>query len=230
MKHQNLNDNNINSINNNNFVLKSVPSLNFNQTLSLPKIPNLNKQIKGKASIKLEILDNSNKILENIREENLTSRRKLEKTELNTSTSNSNNIKHKNKVNKETQTEEIFFKMPWTYFAGSYKILSSKNKHINFNKTMVPNILFQKFGNTKKKIQLQTFRNGFYSNGRNYNNTRNNFIDEDIKNLMSVLTFQNKNSFRNHNNNINYSSLTEKNTKSKSLENNNLKSDELKNN
>ena len=47
---------------------------------------------------------------------------------------------------------------------------------------------------------------------------------------MSVLTFQNKNSFRNHNNNINYSSLTEKNTKSKSLENNNLKSDELKNN
>ena len=218
-----------NTYNNNNF-LKSVPNINYNQTLTLPKLTNLNlkKQIKLKPSLKTEMLDNSIKNLENIKEENITSTRKYynyDNTQLSTSKTNENNIKDvKQKINEETQTEEIFFKMPWTYFAGSYKIITSKIKHSNLNKTMVPNFFFQKYGNTKKKL---SFRNKFYNNNRNYNQT-NIFMEDDIKNLINVFTFQNKNNTFRNQNNLNYNSLTEKNNKSKSLESNNLKCIDLK--
>ena len=221
----------INNTYNNNF-LKSVPNINYNQTLTLPKLTNLNlkKQIKLKPSLKTEMLDNSIKNLENIKEENITSTRKYynyDNTQLSTSKTNENNIKDvKQKINEETQTEEIFFKMPWTYFAGSFKIITSKIKHSNLNKTMVPNFFFQKYGNTKKKL---SFRNKFYNNNRNYNQT-NIFMEDDIKNLINVFTFQNKNNTFRNQNNLNYNSLTEKNNKSKSLENNNLKCIDLKKN
>ena len=91
---------------------------------------------------------------------------------------------------------------------------------------MVPNFFFQKYGNTKKKL---SFRNKFYNNNRNYNQT-NIFMEDDIKNLINVFTFQNKNNTFRNQNNLNYNSLTEKNNKSKSLENNNLKCIDLKKN
>ena len=78
----------------------------------------------------------------------------------------------------------------------------------------------------KKKL---SFRNKFYNNNRNYNQT-NIFMEDDIKNLINVFTFQNKNNTFRNQNNLNNNSLTEKNNKSKSLESNNLKCIDLKKN
>ncbi len=249
-ENQNLNDNN-NDNNNNNENNNSFKNNNKNNlTLILPKITNNNiiNQLKFKTQIKKEKNDlnsynnltlEKNKEYEKTIPKNLSSIENINDNLINNSDKNSETIKNKNnykKCDSSTQTEEIFFKMPWTYFAGSYKILSSKLKNINLNRTMVPNILLQKFGIQKKK-QMKSYRNGFYhsnffinnyNNNNNYYNYNKNNNDFDTKNLMNILTFASFDNKRNSNDNLYYNSLTEKNKNKLIYENPNMKSLEIK--
>ena len=245
-ENQNLNDN-INDNNNENN--NSIKNNNKNNLiLTLPKITNNNiinqKQFKLKNQIKDENSDlnsNYNIIIEKNNEYEKTIPKTLSSIEntnynlKNNSDNNSETNMNKNnnkKCDSGTQTEEIFFKMPWTYFAGSYKIISSKVKNINLNKTMVPHILLQKFGIQNKK-QTKSYRNGFYQSNFGFNNNyydynKKNNNDLDTKNLMNILTFASFDNKRNHKDNLYYNSLTEKNKNKLICENPNMKSMEIK--
>ena len=250
-ENNNNNNNTNNNYNNNNNYNQNIniDKNNNNLTLTLPKIINNNifnqNQLKLKTQIKKENNDinNNNNIIEKNNEyekiipKNLSSIETINNNLTNNTDNNLNTLKNKNNnktTDSSTQTEEIFFKMPWTYFAGSYKIISSKVKNINLNRTMVPNILLQKFGIQKKK-QMKSYRNGFYSSNffndnynNNYNNYNKNDNDLDTKDLMNILTFVSFDNKRNHNNNIYYNSLTEKNKNQPIYENSYMKSMEIK--
>ena len=133
------------------------------------------------------------------------------------------NLQNINNNTKEdyTQTEEIFFKMHWTYFSGQYKIIDCAPRLIPNNKSY--------FGITTNLFgQLRT-KNDFYKNAviNNYNNNNNSNNKRYIKNLnnsnnMNIIrpqSFNNKFIFnkknfkpqqqkydnnKNNNNNFNY--------------------------
>ena len=133
------------------------------------------------------------------------------------------NLQNINNNTKEdyTQTEEIFFKMHWTYFSGQYKIIDCAPRLIPNNKSY--------FGITTNLFgQLRT-KNDFYKNAviNNYNNNNNINNKRYIKNLnnsnnMNIIrpqSFNNKFIFnkknfkpqqqkydnnKNNNNNFNY--------------------------
>ena len=89
------------------------------------------------------------------------------------------NLQNINNNTKEdyTQTEEIFFKMHWTYFSGQYKIIDCAPRLIPNNKSY--------FGITTNLFgQLRT-KNDFYKNAviNNYNNNNNINNKRYIKNL-----------------------------------------------
>ena len=77
-------------------------------------------------------------------------------------------IPNTNTKNEYTQTEEIFFKMHWSYFSGQYKILDCGPRLITTNKNYF-GISTNLFG------QLRT-KNDFYKNnmGKNYNSNNGN--------------------------------------------------------
>ena len=207
-KNPNNNNTNNNKENSSDNILKNNNNLT-NQPLTLPKLTNniTNNQriLKIKTPIKenniLTItnnLQNNNHNKEIINVKNLSSNNTNVIVNINSNSINITNV-NGNKVDSGTQTEEIFFKMHWSYFQGSYKILSSKIRinNIDNNKNMIPNILFQKYGISNKKVnQMQSYRNAFPINN---DYTENNFV--------SILTLEKKDR---RNNNINYN-LSEKN-------------------
>ena len=94
-----------------------------------------------------------------------------------------------NMKNAYTQTEEIFFKMHWSYFTGQYKILSSKSKIIppNNNYFGLSQNLFGQFKNRNifnnhsilnSKRHIDFINNNYNKfNGKiNYNNNNLNVI------------------------------------------------------
>ena len=94
-----------------------------------------------------------------------------------------------NMKNAYTQTEEIFFKMHWSYFTGQYKILSSKSKIIppNNNYFGLSQNLFGQFKNRNifnnhsilnNKRHIDFINNNYNKfNGKiNYNNNNLNVI------------------------------------------------------
>ena len=70
-----------------------------------------------------------------------------------------------------TQTEEIFFKMHWSYFAGKYKIINCRKKPIISTSNF--------FGFTTNLFGQLKNRNSFINNSL-INSNRNRFVD--IKN------------------------------------------------
>ena len=129
--------------------------------------------------------------------------------------------------NEYTQTEEIFFKMHWSYFSGQYKIMSSTRKGYLFNNNNYLGISSNLFGQLKNS--------NFYRRQMNINNISalnkyNGSLNHNIRarSLNSKLIINNKNSipFPNKNKlNINYNSNNQRNQQNNNLENNNNKDD-----
>ena len=216
---KNLNNNKDNSIEN---IEKNNSNLNTNQPLTLPKLTNniINNQrtLKIKTPIKENnILTITNKFQNNINNKDIINVKNLSSNNNNLIINiNSNSINiinaNGNRVDTGTQTEDIFFKMHWTYFQGSYKILSSKSKKNNIdyinNKNIIPNILLENYGISKKKVnKMQSFRNGFPN-------------EQTENNIVSILTLEKKDR---RNNNLNYNL----NDKNKKMEFNMMKSMDL---
>ena len=123
----------------------------------------------------------------------------------NNSNNNSNNSPHNNyllavKVESETQTEEIYFKMHWSYFLGTCQILAAKIEAVEkknnasiFAKATLNNFYMQNFSNYNKK------KNKTYRKPIDYGGNSNNI------NGINKLTNNNNISNINNNNLINYS-------------------------
>ena len=187
---------NNNNSNNNNLI--NNKNINRENTFSLPKLSN-------KKSI--DINNNNNLTPLSTTKKNFN----FKQIEVNKSTSLkpkinqnifininiSNNINKRrfdNKIDSETQTEEIFFKIHWSYFIGAYPILSPTiykyNNNDNYN---VDNNL---------NVFTRTSRNNYYYQKFSKNN---NLKDNNVHNRNETNSFlYNKNNNLNNNNNKNF--------------------------
>ncbi len=81
-------------------------------------------------------------------------------------------------VDSHTQTEDIFFKMHWSFFIGSFHIITAKNTNTNvLNKTStVTDYIFQKYGSINIK-RIKSYKNpldnDLYNTNFNYENLNN---------------------------------------------------------
>ena len=129
---------------------------------------------------------------------------------------NCNNISNKialqnlysNTKNEYTQTEDIFFKMHWSYFAGQYKIIDASPKILPQNNFF--SISTNLFGQIKTKTDfykhavVNNYNNNYNSNKRynnfeknsknkeNFNNNKNNNNNMRMNNNMRPQSFNNK--------------------------------------
>ena len=129
-----------------------------------------------------------------------------------------------NMKNEYTQTEEIFFKMHWSYFTGQYKILSCKsrgiisnnnNNYLNFfgqikNRNIYNN---NSLLNNKKQANLINSNYNKFNGKINYNNNNLNVVRS--KSLSNRMIFSGKsitpgvsfNKNYNINNNVNNNNI-----------------------
>ena len=98
-------------------------------------------------------------------------------------------------VNSQTQTEELFFKMHWTYFIGSYNIITPRyqtNNNLN-QVTLITDYRYEKSQN--KVIKTTT---------KNYNITRPKSKTKIKNKLESGIFMKNVNNSNNNDKNLNY--------------------------
>ncbi len=187
---------NNNNSNNNNLI--NNKNINRENTFSLPKLSN-------KKSI--DINNNNNLTPLSTTKKNFN----YKQIEVNKSTSLkpkinqnifininiSNNINKRrfdNKIDSETQTEEIFFKIHWSYFIGAYPILSPTIYKYNNNDNYNVDNNFNVF--------TRTSRNNYYYQKFSKNN---NLKDNNVHNRNETNSFlYNKNNNLNNNNNKNF--------------------------
>ena len=96
-----------------------------------------------------------------------------------------------NMKNEYTQTEEIFFKMHWTYFAGQYKIIDCGPRLITSNKNYF-GISTNLFGQIRTKNDF--YKNAVVNNYRNNNNLNNKRYTNFIKSNRNNENLNNSNS------------------------------------
>ena len=122
-----------------------------------------------------------------------------------------------NMKNEYTQTEEIFFKMHWSYFTGQYKIVSCKRRGIISNNNNYVGMSHNLFGQLRNRNIYNNsllnnrrhvdFINNNYNkfNGQiNYNSTKSNLNVIRSKSLSNRMIFSSKNMTPNSNYNKNY--------------------------
>ena len=122
-----------------------------------------------------------------------------------------------NMKDEYTQTEEIFFKMHWSYFTGQYKIVSCKRRGIISNNNNYLGMSHNLFGQLRNRNIYNNsllnnrrhvdFINNNYNkfNGQiNYNSTKNNLNVIRSKSLSNRMIFSSKNMTPNSNYNKNY--------------------------
>ena len=106
-----------------------------------------------------------------------------------------------NMKNEYTQTEEIFFKMHWSYFTGQYKILTCKSRGIITNNNNYLNLLGQiknrnvynnnSLLNNKRQADLISSNHNKFNGKINYNNNNLNIVRN--KSLNNRMIFSGKN-------------------------------------
>ena len=188
----NNNNNNNNNINN-----KNATSINLG--IALPKLSNntndnkINQRLfSGDKKEKITFRKFSQIPSYKIKNKNISQKQNNQKN---------GNIIEKIMVDSHTQTEDIFFKMHWSYFIGSFHIITAKNTNSNiFNKTStVTDYIFQKYGSINKK-RIKSYKNPLDNDlyKTNYDNS-NNIENFSLFNLQK--TFNNNQS---KNSSINY--------------------------
>ena len=185
---------NKNNINNHNLNSVSLPKLSQNIISSSKnsttninlKSPNSNSKIKSNYKINSSPSFNTiissrperkNNVINNIK---ITSSIQISNNE-----SNVNNlINDENKAEMGTQTEEIFFKMHWSYFIGHFPILSPENferyeknnpifvgkkltRKINSNRDNNNNLQYSNTNNNKYNVQGSNYNNYIYGERNN---------------------------------------------------------------
>ena len=186
--------------NDNNNINKNVTSINLG--IALPKLSNITNDNK-----------NNQRLFSGDKKEKITYKRKfshvssykLKSQNLNQIQNNqkNGNIIEKIMVDSHTQTEDIFFKMHWSYFIGSFHIITAKNTNTNvLNKTStVTDYIFQKYGSINKK-RIKSYKNpldnDLYNTNSNYENL-NNIENFSLFNLQKTyIKNQSKNSSINY--------------------------------
>ena len=120
-----------------------------------------------------------------------------------------------NMKNEYTQTEEIFFKMHWSYFSGQYKILTCKSRGMNMSNNNYLGLSQNLFGqirnrniynnsllnNRRNRDMLNNNYNNKYNGKINYNNNNLNVIRS--KSLSNRMIFSGKRTTTGLNYNIN---------------------------
>ena len=112
------------------------------------------------------------------------------------------NMKH-----EYTQTEEIFFKMHWSYFAGQYKIMQFKKNRVIQKSNNFLGMSMNFFGNVKNKTlyggsSLSSRKNIQNNNNSNLNNNINNNLNSNYNNNSNKL-FSNFTKLNSNNSNLN---------------------------
>ena len=242
---------NNNNSNNNNLINKNI---NRENTFSLPKLSN-------KKSI--DINNNNNLTPLSTTKKNFN----FKQIEVNKSTSLkpkinqnifininiSNNINKRrfdNKIDSETQTEEIFFKIHWSYFIGAYPILSptiykyNNNDNYNvdnnlnvFTRTSRNNYYYQKFSKNNNlkdnNVHNRNETNSFlYNKNNNLNNNNNKNFGRGNNNISNnylyhLLKFNGNNLAENNNNEKNLKIINSNFNSNNSLNNSNNKNNAL---
>ena len=188
---------NDNNNNNNNINNKNATSINLG--IALPKLSNNTND--NKINQRLFSGDKKEKIT--FRKFSQIPSYKIKNKNINQKQNNqkNGNIIEKIMVDSHTQTEDIFFKMHWSYFIGSFHIITAKNTNTNiFNKTStVTDYIFQKYGSINKK-RIKSYKNPLDNDlyKTNYDNS-NNIENFSLFNLQK--TFNNNQS---KNSSINY--------------------------
>ena len=125
-----------------------------------------------------------------------------------------------NTKNEYTQTEEIFFKMHWTYFSGQYKIIDCGPRLIYTNKNYF-GISTNLFGQIRTKNDF--YKNAVinnYGNGNNGNNKRYSNLGKTNRNNENLNNSNNLNLLRPQSFNNNKVIFNKKNLKSQQNNNN----------
>jgi hypothetical protein len=112
------------------------------------------------------------------------------------------NMKH-----EYTQTEEIFFKMHWSYFAGQYKIMQFKKNRVIQKSNNFLGMSMNFFGNVKNKTlyggsSLSSRKNIQNNNNSNLNNNINNNLNSNYNNNSNKF-FSNFTKLNSNNSNLN---------------------------
>ena len=242
-----LNENNINNTNGNINILNSNIHNNNNNSLNinLPKVSYTSSDSKKKKIFisKRQSLLSASQYKKKVLDISITgpSQGTINIKDLNSyKRKNKNNQNEIKKINSQTQTEEVFFRMHWSYFIGSFTILSPKNDNNNVYHTSVvtTDYVIEKFGNgiikksareyssipkpklfnenSRKKIGNTLFNIGKKKDS-NINSLNSDILDCTFKSLSNA--FQIKSPFQiysyNHNsysiNNINQQSFEKQN-------------------
>jgi len=243
---------NNNNSNNNNLI--NNKNINRENTFSLPKLSN-------KKSI--DINNNNNLTPLSTTKKNFN----FKQIEVNKSTSLkpkinqnifininiSNNINKRrfdNKIDSETQTEEIFFKIHWSYFIGAYPILSptiykyNNNDNYNvdnnfnvFTRTSRNNYYYQKFSKNNNlkdnNVHNRNETNSFlYNKNNNLNNNNNKNFGRGNNNISNnylyhLLKFNGNNLVENNNNEKNLKIINSNFNSNNSLNNSNNRNNAL---
>ena len=159
-----------NNNNNNNNILtpqtkvSSFPKIETNQTIvskNNNKILTINQILYN--SLKKQNINLSNKFLYK------NKLRKNSPLSITNTNKNSINLKIISREDKQTQTEEKFFKLHWSTFFGIYKILSYKYEDKNVDESFSIITLDRRFRNNKNKIPPSTLTS-FNYNIKEYKN------------------------------------------------------------
>ena len=161
----------------------SIDNLDKNQIMRLlpgngkrrrrrKKNRNYNKKRDKNKDLNIELFNPLKEAARRLEEEK---KRKLNaaKIVINCNNTNKVNIQNlsSNTKNEYTQTEEIFFKMHWTYFSGQYKIIDCGPRLIYNNKNYF-GISTNLFGQIRTKSEF--YKNAVVNNYRNNNNNEIN--------------------------------------------------------
>ena len=190
----------------------SIDNLDKNQILRLlpgggkrrrrrKKNRNYNKKKDKNKDLNIELFNPIKEAARRLEEER---KRKLNAAKIvincNNNKKNTENLNN-NMKSEYTQTEEIFFKMHWSYFSGQYKIIDCGPRLITNNKSYfgISTNLFGQIrnkGEFYKNAMVNNYNNGLnnkrYSNFVKPNRNKENLNNSNNMNLLRPQSFNNK--------------------------------------
>ena len=200
----NLSDNNnklsqpLKTVNYNNSNNMKLPKVNVNP-LTEKKNQNSNSKRKNlfSATNRKKPFENSINSFSN----NHNNNKEITINNIKTNTNNKDIIINNHLIDSQTQTEQIFFKMHWTYFLGTYNIITPKINYKNYLQNNSIDYIFEKKGyGVYLKTRPKTI-NKTNSGKKIINNMKNNFYNFEKKanrNYLSEYSLNLENFNNNH--------------------------------
>ena len=207
-----------------NQIMKLMPGNGKRRRRRKNKIKKYDKKKDKNRDLDIELFNPLKEAAKRQEEEKKKKKQKATKIVINCNDKNKRNnqiqqplLTDSNMKNEYTQTEEIFFKMHWSYFTGQYKIVSCKRRGIISNNNNYVGMSHNLFGQLRNRNIYNNsllnnrrhvdFINNNYNkfNGQiNYNSTKSNLNVIRSKSLSNRMIFSSKNMTPNSNYNKNY--------------------------